>query len=119
MWPKQPTALAVAAQRKRDRALERAHTALRDLDQRGETISFHAVARRAGVSRQWLYTQPDLRAEIERLRARHSPAAPRVPDAERAREASFRQRNTMLLAENRRLRDQIAELKTELAIAHG
>ncbi len=65
------------------------------------------------------YTQPELRAEIERLRARHPPAAPRVPDAERAREASLRQRNTTLLAENRRLRDQIAELKAELAIAYG
>jgi hypothetical protein len=42
-----------------------------------------------------------------------------VPDAERAREASLRQRNTTLLAENRRLRDQIAELKAELAIAYG
>jgi Tfp pilus assembly protein FimV len=53
----------------------------------------------------------------KRLRARHPPAAPRVPDAERARAASLRQRNTTLLAENRRLRDQIAELKAELAIA--
>jgi len=113
------TALAVAAQRKREHALERAHAALRDLDQRGETISFQAVARRAGVSRQWLYTQPELRAEIERLRTHDSPAAPRVPHAERAREASLRQRNTTMLAENRRLRDQIAELKTELAIAYG
>jgi hypothetical protein len=115
----QATSLAIAAQRKRDRALERAHAALRDLDRRGETISFQAVARHAGVSRQWLYTQTELRAEIERLRARHPPAAPRVPDAERAREASLRQRNTTLLAENRRLRDQIAELKAELAIAYG
>ena len=42
-----------------------------------------------------------------------------MPDAERAREASLRQRNTTLLAENRPLRDQIAELKIELAIAYG
>jgi hypothetical protein len=27
------------------------------------------VARKAQVSRSWLYTQPDIRAEIERLRA--------------------------------------------------
>jgi hypothetical protein len=33
--------------------------------------------------------------------------------------ASLRQRNTLLLAENRRLRDQAAELKAELAIAYG
>jgi hypothetical protein len=62
---------------------------------------------------------PKLRAEIERLRARHAPAAPRVPDAERAREASLRQRNAVLLAENRRLREQVAELTAELAIAYG
>jgi hypothetical protein len=110
--------LVAVARRKRDRAIERAHGALRDLDQGGKPITFQAVARHGGVSRQWLYTQPELRAEIERLRARHPPA-PRVPDAERAREASLRQRNTTLLAENRRLRDQIAELKAELAIAHG
>lgn len=119
MPPDQAAALATAAQRKRDRALERAHAALRDLDRRGETISFQAVAHSAAVSRQWLYKQPELRAEIERLRARHTPATPRVPDAERAREASLRQRNTTLLAENRRLRDHVAELKAELAIAHG
>jgi hypothetical protein len=119
MPPDHPGPLAAAAIRRRDEARDRARTALRDLDRRGETISFQAVARRAGVSRQWLYTQPELRAEIERLRGRDSPAAPRAPDAERAREASLRQRNTTLLAENRRLRDQIAELKTELAIAYG
>jgi hypothetical protein len=119
MPPDHAAPLLAVARRKHDRAIERAHAALRDLDRRGKTISFQAVARHAGVSRQWLYTQPELRAEIERLRARHPPAAPRVPDAERAREASLRQHNTTLLAENRRLRDQIAELKAELAIAYG
>jgi hypothetical protein len=119
MPPDRTERLAAAAKRKRDRALERAHAALRDLDQRGKPITFQAVARHAGVSRQWLYTQPELRAEIECLRARHPPTASRVPDAERAREASLRQRNTTLLAENRHLRDQIAELKAELAIAYG
>jgi hypothetical protein len=119
MPPDHTGALAAAAARKREHTLERAHAAVRDLDHRGETISFQAVARHARVSRQWLYTQPELRAEIERLRARHPPAAARVPDAERAREASLRQRNTTLLAENRRLRDQIAELRAELAVAYG
>jgi hypothetical protein len=42
-----------------------------------------------------------------------------VPDAHRATTASLRQRNTLLLAENRRLRDQVAELKAELAIVYG
>jgi hypothetical protein len=49
MPPDQATSRAIAAQRKRDRALARAHAALRDLDRRDETIiSFQAVARSGG-----------------------------------------------------------------------
>jgi hypothetical protein len=33
----------------------------------------NTVAREAGVSRSWLYSQPDLRAEIQRLRGHHQP----------------------------------------------
>ena len=106
MPPDRADRLAAVAKRKRDRALERAQTALRDLDQRGDPITFQAVARH-------------LRAEIEQLRDRTPSAAPRGPDAERAREASLRQRNTTLLAENQRLREENAGLRDELAIAYG
>jgi hypothetical protein len=62
----------------------------------------------------------ELRKEIERLRDRGGAQTPhRVPDAHRATTASLRQRNALLLAANRRLRDQITELKAELAIAYG
>ena len=58
--------------------------------------------------------------EIERLRDRGvTNTPPRVPDAHRTTTASLRQRDALLLAENRRLRDQITELKAELAIAYG
>jgi hypothetical protein len=77
------------------------------------------VARRAGVSRQWLYTQPALRAEIERLRDRPSPIADGVPARQRATEASLRQRLEMVRAENQRLREENTNLKTELALAYG
>jgi Family of unknown function (DUF6262) len=77
-----------------------AERALRDLDAEGAQVSFQAVARRAGVSRQWLYTQPALRAEIERLRDRPSPIADGVPARQRATEASLRQRREMVRAEN-------------------
>jgi hypothetical protein len=60
--------LGRAAAARHDRAVRRAEVALRDLDREGVEITFQAVARRAGVSRQWLYTQPALRQEIERLR---------------------------------------------------
>ncbi len=119
--PPETTPLAAAAQRKRQAALARAAHALRDLDERGAAVSFQAVARRAGVSRQWLYEQPELRAEIERLRAlvlvleRPVP----TPARERSSEASLRSRVQALLDENQRLREDNSSLKSELAIAYG
>ncbi|MCY0932328.1 DUF6262 family protein [Streptomyces sp. H27-H1] len=66
----------IAAARSRAAATrERAVAALRRMDATGRSVSFDAVARAAGVSRSWLYTQPDLRAEINRLRERHDKAA--------------------------------------------
>ena len=57
-------AAAVAAARQRaTEALQRLHTT-------GQPITFRTathVARTAGVSRSWLYRQPDLRADIDRL----------------------------------------------------
>jgi Family of unknown function (DUF6262) len=118
--PPDPIPLATAARRTSEHAQTRARKALRELDQQGRPITFQAVARHAAVSRQWLYKQPELRKEIERLRDRNvADTRSRVPDEHRASIASLRQRNTLLLAENRRLRDQLAELKAELAIAHG
>jgi hypothetical protein len=114
-----PTPLATAARRKSEQAQTRARNALRELDQQGRPITFQAVARHARVSRQWLYQQPRLRKEIERLRDRSAAGPPRVPDADRASTASLNQRNELLLAENRRLRNQVAELTAELAIAYG
>jgi hypothetical protein len=118
--PPDRTPLAAAASRKRKQTQTRAQKALRELDQQGRAITFQAVARHARVSRQWLYQQPELRKEIERLRDRNVvDTRPNVPDEHRASMASLRQRNTSPLAENRRLRDQVAELKAELAIAYG
>jgi hypothetical protein len=117
--PPDPTPLAAAARHKREHAQTRART-LRELDERGRAITFQAVARQAGVSRQWLYQQPELRNEIERLRERHiAVTGPQVPDAQRASPASLRQRLENMRAENRKLREEVAELKAELAIAYG
>lgn len=119
MSDRQPTPLGVAATRKRADALDRAHAALRQLDAQGATISFQGVARHARVSRQWLYQQPELRGEIERLRQQPDASSRRVPSAQRASEASLRQHVHALRAENRDLREHNAALKTELALAYG
>ncbi len=111
--------LGRAAAGRHQRAVERAARALRDLDREGARVSFQSVARRAGVSRQWLYTQPALRSEIERLRDQPRRVTDGIPARQRATEASLRQRLETLRAENQRLRQENADLKTELAIAYG
>lgn len=111
-------ALTQAAAERHRRAVERAERALRELDAEGAPVTFQAVARRAGVSRQWLYTQPVLRDEIERLRDR-APDVIGIPGRQRATEASLRQRLESLRFENQRLRQENAQLKAELAIAYG
>ena len=113
-------ALGAAASRRSQAAQHRARTALRALDARGEPVTFQAVAHAAGVSRQWLYTQPELRAEIEQLRATTDTAGERaVPARERASENSLRHRNRALLEENQRLRTELAAVKQELGVALG
>jgi Family of unknown function (DUF6262) len=112
----EPTGLQFAAQRKRDAALTRATAALAELAEQGAPVSFQNVARRAHVSRQWLYGQPALRAQIEQLRER---PAHGVPARERASDASLQQRVRGLLDDNQALREEVQALKHELALAYG
>ncbi|MFE6904687.1 DUF6262 family protein, partial [Streptomyces sp. NPDC057717] len=86
----------------------------------GAVITFETVAREAGVSRSWLYNQPDLRAEIERLRARHRiPAARPVPDRQRASDPSLLRRLEAATARNRQLETENQQLREALALALG
>jgi hypothetical protein len=108
----------------RDRAAatrRRAVAAIRRMDNAGQPISFDAVAREGKVSRSWLYNQPDLRAEIERLRARRDPgpAGRRLPDRQRASDASLRRRLEVTTERNRQLEAENRHLREALAVALG
>ncbi|WP_329585467.1 DUF6262 family protein [Streptomyces sp. NBC_01362] len=61
-------ALRQAAQDKHQQAVQRAEVGIRKLIKEGEEINFRAVARRAGVSLDFLYAHTDLRKRIETLR---------------------------------------------------
>jgi hypothetical protein len=114
--------LIVAAARRRSAAARRrAVAALRRMDATGIAITFETVAREAGVSRSWLYNQPDLKAEIERLRARRRsiPAARPVPDRQRASDASLLRRLEAATERNRQLESENRELREALALALG
>jgi hypothetical protein len=105
-----------AAKERRDAALRRTYEAIGRLDQAGQPITFAGVAAVASVSRAWLYRQPLIRAEIERLRvAQARSARPAPPVAQRGSEESQHRRIEALLEDNKSLRDECGRLREQVA----
>ena len=113
-------AAMVSAQRDRSEATRRRSIeALRRLHDRGEEVSFAALAREAGVSRAWLYRDPQLRAEIEKMKngshRRPARAPQKTPPRERASDESLRELRAALQAELVALREENHRLRQALA----
>lgn len=112
--------IVTAAKQRHELTRAKAIAALHELDRAGTKISFEAVADHAGVSRSWLYTQPDLKDEINRIRAQRRPQHHQAPPArQRATEDSLRQRLDVALRRNRELTEQNQRLRHQLAHALG
>jgi hypothetical protein len=109
-----------AARRRGEYTRAKAIQALRILGNSGQAVTFEAVAAQAGVSRSWLYAQPDVRAEIERLRhaRRRAPASP-VPARQRSSDASLLRRLEAANERIRRLTEDNKSLRERLALALG
>lgn len=120
MRPDNTAPIIAAARRRRELTRAKAIRALRELSQAGTPVTFETVAREAGVSRSWLYAQPDIRAEIQHLRdaAARTPAPP-VPARQRASDASLLARLETVLARNRELASENQRLRRQLAYALG
>lgn len=95
--------LITAAARRHELTRSKAIQAIRELDDAGSPVTFESVARTASVSRSWLYTQLDIRTEVQRLRdlGRRAPTTA-VPAHHRSSDASLLRR---LEAANARIRD--------------
>lgn len=112
--------LLAATQRRSQATHRRALAALRRMDNAGIAVTFDAVAREAGVSRSWLYGQPDLRAEIQRLRDRQRPTSGRaLPDRQRGTDASLLRRLELAAQRIRQLKEDNKRLRRALAEALG
>jgi Family of unknown function (DUF6262) len=114
-------ALRLAAQSKRQAAVTRADTAIRQLIKDKEEINFRSVARTAGVSIDFLYANTGLRQRIEKLRAQETAAA-RLPDTRpaAATDDDIVHALTVKLREERAVRRAtVADLEEQLAAAHG
>lgn len=110
--------LVAAAQRRRADTLERARQALQELDETGQRRTIMQIATHAGVSRSWLYAQPELRDQLRRLTA----ISERVESPARIEpgsDASLRQRLTLAHERIRELDDETRQLRNQIALLHG
>jgi Family of unknown function (DUF6262) len=116
MRPEAATPLVAAARQRHELTRARTIQAIRELDRAGTAVTFTAVASQAQVSRSWLYSQPDICQQIRQLREAtgRSTTAP-IPASQRASDSSLLRRLETAHAENRRLSDQCAQLRAEIA----
>jgi hypothetical protein len=114
-----PDALAAAAARRHELTRAKAIQALRELDRAGTPVTFASIATAAGISRSWLYTQPDISNQVRRLRSAARDPASTVPASQRATDSSLRARLTAALERNQQLADENTRLRRQLARALG
>jgi hypothetical protein len=67
-WKRNTTGIAAHAQARREHKRKSVENAIATLLREQKPINFHIVAKAAGVSKAYLYSQPDLRERIEALR---------------------------------------------------
>lgn len=121
MHPDNTAPIIAAARQRHELTRAKAIQALRELDRAGTTVTFQTVAATALVSRSWLYSQPDIRAEIERLRdtTTRSTSSPPIPAAQRTSERSALARLETALKRNRELAQENQRLRRQLSHALG
>ncbi|OXY96442.1 DUF6262 family protein [Streptomyces sp. 2R] len=110
-------ALAEATRQRSERARRDAEKSISAAQRAGNCSSFAGIAKAAGVSRSWLYTQPDLVAAIRQLQGRQ-PASERT-GAQPATSASILRRLEAALARNKQLRAENNDLTGRLETAYG
>ena len=116
--------LKAAAARRHQAAETRAEAGLQKLTRSRQQITFRGVAKAAGVSLEFLYNHPQLRARIEHLRAQQqttaAPARP-APGPGAASQASsvIRTLTAELTDARARHRAEVGQLRQALAAAHG
>lgn len=117
-WERNTSGIKAAAQKKREAAFAKTEDAIKKLLKEKKPINFESVAQTAGVTRAWLYKQPELRSRIEALRIQQDPKK-ELPVEIKASDAS----KTALIAElrrqNKELRSENQKLKRELEQAYG
>lgn len=110
-------ALAEATRQRSHRARTNAEKAISAAQRTGSHTSFAAIAKEAGVSRSWLYTQQDLVTAIRQLQNRQ-PSSQRT-GSQPASIASIQRRLDIALGRIKQLRTENSDLAARLEMAYG
>lgn len=110
--------LAKAARTRAEQTRRRALTALRQLAGTGQPLTVSSLAQQAGVSRSWLYTQPDLLAHL-RQEQPSTAKTTSMPARQSATDGSLRQRLHLAHERIRELEADNQQLRHALAQALG
>ena len=108
-----------AARRRHDDAMTRSERALLEMATAAEPITFAAVARRAGISTDFLYRQPQIRKRIQQLRTALPVADPPAIADESTSSSAIRALAARLKETRRQHFAQLAKIQTALEVAQG
>lgn len=111
--------LTANARRRSEQTQQKAADALAAMATRGGTITVAGLAKEAGISRSWIYTQPELRDRIEQLNQAAAPRPPRSTAASRASLASLKRRLDLAHQRITQLRHENVELRRTVELLHG
>ncbi len=109
-----------AARRKHEECLSRVTAAIREADRLHHTLTVQGVAKAAGVSPSWIYSQPDV---VEAVRTRRDAVDRRSPERRASTKdsghASQQKRIDLLSTRVRELSGENQNLRRELSVIHA
>lgn len=111
--------LTAHARRRSEQTLQKAQDTLTAMATRGDTVTVASLAQTADVSRSWIYTQPELRDRIERLRLATPARPPHSAAASRASLESLKRRLELAHQRIAQLRHENGQLRHTVEHLHG
>lgn len=117
MMDKRIQVLKEAAKNKGKNALSKVKSALSMMQAKNIPINFNSLAKLAGVSKTWLYSQPELKKEIEAIRGQRTKIH-RVIDLQ----STVQKKNNDILSlkeKNKKQEEIIKKLRRQLEVVYG
>ena len=121
-WERNTSGMVAHAHQRREEKRKRVEETIAQLLREQQMITFHSLAKAAGVSKTYLYSQSDLRERIEALRQQAMEQVVRERAARPAPGKTDASKDLVILAKDRRIKELEAEnrqLKKQLQVALG